>query len=137
MINIAADIESLLKQTLIAVISTVDKHGRPRSTPIWFNWEDGAAYMFTDRSTLKWRNPLIHPYACLCIDWRTPPYRSIIIDGTTEEVGRPVYDMVLIMAQRYYGNKEGSHFADQYKDSAKDTVIFRLIPDRIVNFPKK
>ena len=42
MINITADIESLLKQTLVAVINIIDKFGGPRSAPIWFNWGDEA-----------------------------------------------------------------------------------------------
>ena len=42
-----------LERTLVAVISTTDLAGRPRSAPIWYQWEDGAAYMFTGRRTLK------------------------------------------------------------------------------------
>ena len=53
MADIDTGINEFLRQTLVAVISTVDKSGRPRSAPIWIHWEDGAAYMFTDRSTLK------------------------------------------------------------------------------------
>ena len=59
-------LESFLKQPLVAVIGTVDSAGRPRSAPIWFHWEDGAAYMFTGRRTLKWRNLLAVPHASLC-----------------------------------------------------------------------
>ena len=40
-------LESFLRQPLVAVIGTLDRAGRPRSAPIWFHWEDGAAYMFT------------------------------------------------------------------------------------------
>ena len=86
-------IDEFLRRTLIAVISTVDKSGRPRSAPIWFHWEDGAAYMFTDRNTLKWRNMQRYPYASLCVDWREPPYKSIILDGSIEEVERPLYEL--------------------------------------------
>jgi predicted pyridoxine 5'-phosphate oxidase superfamily flavin-nucleotide-binding protein len=32
-----------LERLLVAVISTIDTAGRPRSAPIWFHWEDGAA----------------------------------------------------------------------------------------------
>ena len=63
-------VEEFLRQTLVGVISTIDKKGRPRTAPIWFHWENGSAYMFTDRGSLKWRNILRNPYASLCVDWR-------------------------------------------------------------------
>ena len=74
MIVIEPAVEAFLDQTLVAVISTIDRAGRPRTAPIWFHWEDGAAYMFTARSSLKWRNIQRYPYASLCVDWREPPY---------------------------------------------------------------
>ena len=71
-----------LKQPEVAVISTIDEFGRPRSAPIWFLWEDGAAYMFTARRTLKWRNLQSRPYASLCVDKRDAPYSSVVMDGS-------------------------------------------------------
>ena len=94
------DLESFLKQPLVAVIGTVDQAGRPRSAPIWFHWENGAAYMFTGRRTLKWRNLQAVPHASLCVDKREPPYTSVIMDGTVQAVDRSLYDLVLSMALR-------------------------------------
>ena len=92
--------EEFLKQTDVAVISTIDDFGRPRSAPIWFQWEDGVAYMFTARRTLKWRNLQERPYASLCIDKRDPPYSSVVMDGPVQETDRPLYELVLSMALR-------------------------------------
>ena len=127
-------IDDFLSRTLVAVISTVDGDGRPRSAPIWYHWEDGAAYMFTGRRTLKWRNITRNPVASLCVDWREPPYRSVILDGPVEEVQRPLYDLVLSMAVRYYGEEEGRAFAEGYREQSDDTVIFRLTPTRIADY---
>ena len=127
-------IDVFLSQTLVAVISTVDSEGRPRSAPIWYHWEDGAAYMFTGRRTLKWRNIARSPVASLCVDWREPPYRSVILDGPVEEVQRSLYDLVLAMAVRYYGEEEGRAFAEGYREQSESTVIFRLTPTRIADY---
>ena len=127
-------IDEFLSQTLVAVVSTVDSSGRPRSAPIWYHWEDGAAYMFTGRRTLKWRNIMRNPVASLCVDWREPPYRSVILDGSVEEVQRPLYDLVLSMAVRYYGEEEGRAFAEGYREQSEDTVILRLTPTRIADY---
>ena len=134
MVAIDTHVDEFLRQTLVAVISTVDRNGRPRSAPIWFHWEDGAVYMFTDRSTLKWRNIQRYPYASLCVDWREPPYKSIILDGVIEEVGRPLYELVLSMALRYYGKEKGAEFAEEYKNKLENVAVFRLVPERVANY---
>ena len=134
MTTIPTHVDEFLSQTLVAVISTVDGEGGPRSAPIWYQWEDGAAYMFTGRGTLKWRNIMRNPVASLCVDWREPPYRSVVLDGTVEEVQRPLYDLVLAMAVRYYGEEEGRDFAEGYREQSEDTVIFRLTPTRIADY---
>ena len=127
-------VEEFLRQTLVGVISTIDKKGHPRTAPIWFHWENGSAYMFTDRSSLKWRNIQRNPYASLCVDWREPPYRSVILDGLVEEVDRSLYELVLMMALRYYGDKAGVEFAQEYKDQSANVAAFRLVPERIANY---
>ena len=134
MATIDTHVDEFLRRTLVAVISTVDNNGRPRSAPIWFHWEDGAAYMFTGRNTLKWRNIQRYPYVSLCVDWRKPPYRSIILDGPIEEVERPLYELALSMALRYYGEEQGAKFAEDYKDQSKNVAVFRLVPERVANY---
>lgn len=131
MVMISDEVNEFLEQPLVAVISTVDADGRPRSTPIWFHWEDGVAYMFTSRGTLKWRNLEANPYASLCVDWRELPYRSVILDGPVEEVDRPLYDLVLQTARRYYGEEKGTAFAEGYRGDMPNVVVFRLNPSRV------
>ena len=127
-------LEVFLKQPEVAVISTVDEFGRPRSAPIWFQWEDGTAYMFTARRTLKWRNLLARPHASLCIDKREPPYSSVVMDGPVLETDRPLYELVLSMALRYYGEEKGRSFAEGYRDKSPRVVAFKLSPRHIATF---
>ena len=137
MVELDQSVEEFLRQTLVGVISTIDEKGRPRTAPIWFHWENRAAYIFTDRSTLKWRNIQRNRYAPLCVDWREPPYKSVILDGGIEEDDRSLYELVLMMARRYYGDDVGPEFAEGYKDQAANVAVFRLIPDRIANYLEK
>ena len=127
-------LDAFLKQPLVAVISTVDKAGRPRSAPIWFHWENGEAYMFTGRRTLKWRNLQALPHASLCVDKREPPYVSVIMDGPVQEVEGALYDLVLSMALRYYGEEKGRAFAESYRDQPPGVVAFKLSPRHIASF---
>ena len=125
--------EVFLKQPEVAVISTIDEFGRPRSAPIWFLWEDGAAYMFTARRTLKWRNLQSRPYASLCVDKRDAPYSSVVLDGPVQETDRPLYELVLSMALRYYGEEKGRAFAEGYR-GAPEIVAFKLSPRHIASY---
>ena len=127
------EMEQFLSLPLVAVIGTVDERGRPRSAPIWFHWEEGFAYMFTSRATLKWRNLHRFPQASLCVDWREPPYRSVVMDGPVEEVERPLYDLVLSMAVRYYGEEKGRAFAEGYRGDHPDIAVFRISPRNIAS----
>ena len=128
------ELNAFLGRPLVAVISTVDASGRPRSAPIWFSWEEGAAYMFTSRSTLKWRNIERNPHASLCVDWKEPPYTSVIMDGPVEEVDRSIYELALSLAERYYGDEKGRAFAEDYRGDQPSVVAFRLTPRHVASF---
>ena len=56
------------------------------------------------------------------------------MDGPVEEVDRPLYDLVLSMAVRYYGEDEGRAFAEGYRDNPPNVVAFRLVPRHIASF---
>jgi hypothetical protein len=51
-----------------------------------------------------------------------------------EEVDRPLYDLVLSMAVRYYGEEKGRAFAEGYKGDKPEVAVFRLVPREIVSF---
>ncbi len=127
-------LDEFLTRPLVAVLGTVDRDGRPRSCPIWFHCENGAAYMFTGRSTLKWRNLESNPHASLCVDTREPPYAAAVLDGPVQESDRPIYDLVLTMALRYYGEEKGRAFAERYRNSPPGRVVFKLTPRKIASF---
>ncbi len=126
-------LDDFLSEARVGVISTVDAKGRPRQAPIWYLWDGGAAYLFTSRRSLKWRNLLRDPHASLCIDDRDPPYSAVQLDGVVEESDRSLYDAVLKMALTYYGEEHGRPFAEGYRDSP-GTVLFKLTPERITSF---
>ena len=130
--DIDSQVQSFLRQTLVAVLGTTNEAGHPHLTPIWYTWEDGAAYMFTGRKSLKWRNIQTRPYASLCVDRRDPPYAAVILYGSITEVHTSSFELVRGMAIRYYGEKDGQAFAENYRGNPPGTVAFRLTPDRIV-----
>lgn len=133
MLEIDPKVDSFLRQTVVAVLGTISDTGPPQLTPMWFAWEDDGVYMFTSRTSTKWRNIQVRPYGSLCVDRRDTPYVSVIVSGTIAEVDRPVYEVVSSMALRYYGEIEGQKFADKYKDNPSYSVALRLTPQNIVH----
>jgi len=131
----SAELEVFLRRPLVAVISTVDERGHARSAPVWFRWHDSYAYLFTRRTSLKWRNLLARPYASLCVDDRTLPYSAVVLDGPVEAVEDParLYELVGLMAVDYYGAARGVPFAERYRDNPS-TVLFRLRPERTTSW---
>lgn len=66
------EIDALLRADVPARLATIDSHGFPHVTPLWFMWEDDAFHMtsFSDRPHLR---RLEHnPRAGLCIDIEEP-----------------------------------------------------------------
>jgi PPOX class probable F420-dependent enzyme len=129
-------LDAFLAQPLDAVLSTVDGQGRPRSAPVWFEWHEGAAYVFTGRRSLKWRNLQERKHAALCVDRREPPYAAVVLDGPVEESDRDLYEAVMGMAVRYYGEQRGREYAEQYRNPrvAARTVLFRIVPRHIASW---
>ena len=127
------EIDAFLGEPFLGVLSTVDGDGHPRQAPLWYQWEDGAAYMFTGRGSLKWRNLRRDTRASLCVDRREPPYAYVLMEGSVEESDRSLYELVLAMALRYYGEEQGPEYAKVYA-SNEDMVVLRLTPERVVSW---
>ena len=133
MFKVSEHMERFLTRTQIGILGITDGNSNPHLSPMWYQWENGSAYMFTGRNTIKWGHIAKQRYGSLCVDKREPPYSALILSGPLVESGRSVYDLVLSMALRYYGEKEGQKFADNYKGNPPNVVAFTLIPDRIVS----
>lgn len=134
-IEITPEAEAFLREPRVAVIATVDRDGHPRTAPVWFLWDDGAAHLFTSRGTRKWREIEANPHVSLCIDERDPErYEAVIIDGRVEEAtGRSLYDDVRRMALAYYGAERGERFAEGYRGDRPEIAHFRIVPERVTH----
>ena len=134
MLTIAPEVNLYLKKTIIAVLGTISENGRPHLVPMWFNWEDGKAYMFTTRTTTKWRNIEARPYGSLCVDLKTPPYSAVMLSGTIKVAEKSVYEVVKSCAFRYYEEERARQFVNRYEDNPPKSVAFQLIPETISIF---
>lgn len=130
-LDIDESVDTFLKETRVGVLGTLGEYGLPHLVPIWFSWNDGSAYMFTSRRSIKWNNIAKNPKAALCVDHKDPPYAAVTIYGYIKELDEPIYQNIKSMAVRYLGPDKGNNFAEAYKDNPNDFVPFRLIPENI------
>ncbi len=136
MVHITAEVQEFLKKPLISPLATIDESGAPRTRAIWHDWNsEQGLLLFTHTSSTKWQHILRDPRVSLCVDDSEIPYRSVTVDGNVEPVRNQsslLFPTVLRMSRKYYGCKEGTQFAETYKDADDSKVIlFRITIDRI------
>ena len=61
------EIEVLTQSDVPAYLATLDSHGYPRITPLWFVWEDGCFYMTSVGGKFHLRNIERSPLVSICI----------------------------------------------------------------------
>jgi PPOX class probable F420-dependent enzyme len=138
--ELSDEARAFLERPLVATIASLGRDGAPRTAPIWYQWApgpsgEGAAYLFTSRRTLKWRNIERDPRVSLCVDDREVPYRSVVVDGVAvEDTERDLFELVSELALAYYGPDEGPPFAERYRGDRPDIVVFRIDPTRIATY---
>jgi len=65
------EIEALKAEDSPAYLATIDKHGYPRITPLWFLWKDGCFYMTSVESKSYLGHLTENPRASICIEIET------------------------------------------------------------------
>ena len=138
--RISSELSAFLARPLVATLATIAADGSPRTAPIWYRWEDGpdgggAASLFTNRNTLKWRNILRDPRVSLCVDDREVPYRSVIVNGVAvEDPSTDLFALVSELALAYYGPEQGPPFAERYRPERPEIVVFRIDPTHVTSY---
>lgn len=124
------DKEEFLHEANVAILSTIDKKGRPHALPIWYLYEDGTFILSTGRGAQKHKNVEANPEISLTIDKRTLPYYAVMLRGTAE-IGPPLTDdQRLRMATRYLGEDLGRRYYESTAGS--DSITIRLKPTKTI-----
>ncbi len=128
----ADDMEAFLKEANVAVLTTVDRKGRPHGAPIWYQYEDGEFVISTSATSQKARNVEANPEICLVIDKRTVPYYAAMVHGRAE-IGPKLSDADrLRLAVHYLGEKLGNAYVSMMPDP--DGITIRLRPRKVIEY---
>ncbi len=86
-------IEAFLAEPNLARLATLSKNGAPHVVPVWFLWEDGAAWISAYRSTRKAKHLLADKRCALVVDVKKAEHgvTGILFEGEAElfAAGKP------------------------------------------------
>jgi hypothetical protein len=115
----------------MANLITLRADGRPTSAPLWFEWADGVARLFSGRATGKVERLLRDNRAALAITAGTgEPPAWVTIEGTASVVTGGA-DLALRLAP-LYGGEEFAKMALSRLDGDPDGLcLITITPTRI------
>ena len=108
----ANEIDALLREPQVGVLSTADAKGRPEGTPIWFDWDGEHVRVLVHRDSRKARNIRANPHVSLTVDTRSAPYRGVVLRGTADLSG-PDPRLRRALAARYLGEQTGRAYIEK------------------------
>jgi PPOX class probable F420-dependent enzyme len=130
--NGMSDREEFLQQANVAVLTTVDRKGRPHGAPVWYLYDDGVFVISTDRGSQKARNIESNADVCLVIDQRTVPYFAVMVHGRAELGPALSAGERLHLAVRYLGEERGRAYVTRVP--AGDGITVRIRPRKVIEY---
>lgn len=121
----------LSEQPRTAKLATTRADGRPHVAPVWYVVDDDGSILFNTSSTsVKGRNLLRDPRACLCVDDERPPFTFVTLEGTVEVSEDP--SELLASATRIGGRYMGEDRAEEFgkRNGVPGELLVRFRPTR-------
>lgn len=133
----ATEIGTLLSAAVPARLATIDRHGFPHVTPLWFIWADGAFYLTSISDRPHLRRLEANPRAGVCVDVEEPerddgqhPNRQVRAVGLAElSPDRNGYWTAQITEKYVRGQAASAMRASRVADQR---VVVCVRPDRLV-----
>jgi PPOX class probable F420-dependent enzyme len=124
-------IEEFLRQPWMANLITLRDDGTPTSAPLWFEWADGVARVFSGRATGKVRRLLRDNRAALAIAAPTGQKPAwVTLEGTcTVESGGA--DVARRLAPLYGGQEFADKAIARLEGDPDGLCLITLTPTRI------
>jgi nitroimidazol reductase NimA-like FMN-containing flavoprotein (pyridoxamine 5'-phosphate oxidase superfamily) len=127
------ELESFLKQPLIARLGTINEDGTIHLTPIFFRYENGEIILGTQQVSRRVRNIQRNPNVTLLIDDTTGPFRAALIYGkATLEYDNVIEKRTTIFEK--YGPPEQAYKKAEGLCNKWPSVVIRVKPVQIISF---
>lgn len=125
------ELDSFLRQSLVATLSYLADDGYPATVPLWYAW-DGSAFWLASRPGSEWAEHVrLDPRVSLAVSESAPPLRRVLARGDLEEIDDPAgarwAEIEAQLAARYAGFDAAREPA-----TAGRGRLLRLTPSRLI-----
>ncbi|HZU87039.1 MAG TPA: pyridoxamine 5'-phosphate oxidase family protein [Anaerolineaceae bacterium] len=129
-------IDLFLSQTVLARLGTADPRTlQPHVVPVWFLWEDGAAWVSAFSSTRKVKELRANPRCALLVDLLEAKdgLTAVLLEGPGELITDPaqVSAIALKIYTKYLGPEGVLAKAPQDWLVSPENTILKLVPEKI------
>lgn len=121
------EIEALLAQTQIGVLSTADAAGVPEGSPVWYAYDGNVIRILVHRDSRKARCIRENPQVSFVVDTRSAPYRGVIVRGAAHLSG-PDPELRKKLAIRYLGEETGNRYLAASSALDQDDTLVTIEP---------
>ena len=131
------ELEALLAADVPARLATLDRHGFPHVTPLWFVWAEGAFHITSRPDRAHVRAAGARSRAGICIDVEEPergdgerPNRQVRAVGTAELFADEVGMWTRRITRKYVSGAAAA--AREEQRTADPRIVIRLAPVRLI-----
>lgn len=134
--EITPQAEEFLTRNLLGRLATASTDGQPHIVPVWFLWEDGAAWISSYRSTRKVIDLERNPKCALVVDVEDSAggLTAVMLEGRAELVSTPpamVKGRIEEIYTKYLGPEGVLEKDPQEWLNSTENVLVKLTPTRV------
>jgi PPOX class probable F420-dependent enzyme len=132
-------IEALLARPILARLATTSPSGQPHVVPVWFLWEEGAAWISSYQSTRKVKDLERNPKCALVVDLpkATDGITAVLLEGEVELLAGSRPEVRLRIERlylKYLGPKGILKKEPQEWLNSPENLLIKLTPKKIASW---
>lgn len=130
----ATEYEAFLAEPRIAKLATLRPDGWPTIVPVWFEWADGRARVFTSVGTGKLRRIEADQRVSLSVEEPVGVAEAWVnIEGSAEVKEQGGIELATRLADRYYEPEQAKQAVAKWSQFADNLRVIEITPRRIIS----
>ncbi len=128
----AGQLDAFLAEPRIAMLTTLYSDGRPTAVPVWFEWADGKALVFTNGSSEKVARIKADGRVALSVAEAVGVQEAwVTIEGRATVETEGGMDLAKRLLPKYYSRERVAKALPEWEKMAAQWVVISIAPTRI------
>ena len=125
-------IHSFLAEPRIATLTSIYADGRPTAVPVWFEWNDGKALVFTSAGSEKVARIRANRQVALSVAEAVGAQEAwVTIEGLASIEDEGGMDLAKRLLPRYYSPERVAKALPEWEKMADQWVVISIDPTRV------